>query len=59
MYAPYKESLKNCMRFELKILKKEVLDKLRAKSLAYRREDDSLSSLPKLYPIFERDYNSS
>jgi len=47
------------MRFELKILKKEVLDKLRAKSLAYRREDDSLPSLPKQYPIFERDYHSS
>ena len=57
--APFSEPLKNRMRFELKILKKEVLDKLRAQSLAYRREDDSLPSLPKLYPIFERDYNSS
>ena len=57
--APFSEALKNRMRFELKILKKEVLDRLRAASLEYRLEDDSLPSLPKLYPIFERDYNSS
>jgi len=59
MTAPYEESVKIRMRFELKILKTDVLNKLHANSLAYRRDDASSRSLPKQYPIFERYEHSS
>jgi len=57
--APYKESLKIKMRFELKILKEDVLNKLHANSKQYKSEAHSWSKLPKQYPIWARDENSS
>ena len=59
MSAPYKESLKNKMRFQLQILKTVELDKLQANSMWYKSKDDSWRKLPKQYPIFARDENSS
>jgi len=47
------------MRFELKILKEDVLNKLHANSKQYKSEDHSWSKLPKQYPIWARDENSS
>jgi len=54
MCAPYEESQKIKMRFELQILKTSVLNKLYFKSRQYKRDDWSWSKHPRQYPIFER-----
>jgi len=59
MCAPYTESLKIKMRFELEILRAKVLNKLHANSIQYKRDDQSWSKQPRLYPIWARDENSS